>query len=138
MRCIDDEKKAKYRELAAAADAAWKADDMEEWERLRPLVAAALAESGIEVKSGFWWQFPPPGYRPEDNREVTKSAGRGRFERPRRSSPAGGRRPFVSSPFGWVPVTPAEEPRESETQPFLRDLSAAGGRRPAPASAAGW
>jgi hypothetical protein len=56
---------ARYRELAAAADAAWKADDMAEWERLTPLVAAALAESGLKVHKGFWWQLHPG--RPEDN-----------------------------------------------------------------------
>jgi hypothetical protein len=60
-----DPKVARYWELFRAADAAWKADDMAEWERLNPLVEAALAESGLEVHKGFWWQLSPG--RPEDN-----------------------------------------------------------------------
>jgi hypothetical protein len=66
-----DEKKARYFELYAAADAAWKADDMAEWERLQSLLAEALAESGLEVHCAhpllFRMRLETPGHRPEDN-----------------------------------------------------------------------
>jgi hypothetical protein len=67
----DEEKKARYWELYAAADAAWKAGDMAEWERLTPLAAEALAESGLEVHCAhpllFRMRVETPGHRPEDN-----------------------------------------------------------------------
>jgi hypothetical protein len=45
-----DPRIAKYVELKAAEAAAWEADDLLEWQRLTPLVGAALKESGLKVR----------------------------------------------------------------------------------------
>jgi hypothetical protein len=67
----NEQKRAEWMSLVAEADAAWKRGDMDEWERLRPLVDAAFDAAGGMEGCGVHLALSPelfnPSCRPEDN-----------------------------------------------------------------------